>query len=185
MRTRRTSNIVGAVLAGALMAAASPAVADAQSPQSSDPTTVARADIQSAAAVTYRLKNVNSQSFLQSSGGSSANGAKIVQQESTSQRWAIVPDGDWVSFWRPDPVNMNLGIDRASGAAGAAAIQANPSGDANQDWKMRWKSDTQFELFNRKSEKCLGISGASQANGAQAAQFECDGKQNQLWAFTN
>ncbi|MDN0200776.1 RICIN domain-containing protein [Streptomyces sp. S.PNR 29] len=180
-------NLVGAVLAGALMTAASPAVADAQSPQSSDPTAMTRADIQSAAAVTYRIKNTKSQKYLQSSGGGSAVGTKIVQQplsSSTSQRWGIVEDGSFISFWTPT-ADKNMGIDRGSKEAGAAAILANPSGDENQDWTLKWRSDTVFEMRNRNSGLCLGISGASEDNGAQAAQFPCDGKANQGWAFTN
>ncbi|MFJ8535585.1 RICIN domain-containing protein [Streptomyces sp. NPDC093591] len=194
MRKRCTRNVLGAVLAGALMAAASPAVANAQSSQGSDPTPVARTDIQSAArtdiqsaaVVSYRVKNTKSQKYLQPSGGSSAVGAKIVQQplsSASSQRWALVPDGSYVSFWNQGS-DLNMGIDGASTSAGAAAIQATPSGDANQDWLITWRSDTVFEMKNRKSGLCLGISGASTANGAQAAQFPCDGTANQGWAFT-
>ncbi|MGA5273332.1 acyltransferase family protein [Streptomyces cellulosae] len=72
----------------------------------------------------------------------------------------------------------------ASTAAGAVAIQANGSGDANQDWLLSWRSDTVFQMKNRKSGLCLGISGASTANGAQAAPFPCDGSANLGWAFT-
>ncbi|MGA5709062.1 RICIN domain-containing protein [Streptomyces cellulosae] len=194
MRKKHTRHVLGAVLAGALLASAAPAVAHAQSPRSSEPAPVAgadlrpvsRADVLSAAVVSYRVKNTKSQKFLQPSGGSTANGAKIVQQAASSaatQRWALVGDGNYVSFWNQGS-DKNLGIDGASTAAGAVAIQANGSGDANQDWLLSWRSDTVFQMKNRKSGLCLGISGASTANGAQAAQFPCDGSANQGWAFT-
>ncbi|MFJ6542839.1 RICIN domain-containing protein [Streptomyces sp. NPDC091385] len=64
-----------------------------------------------------------------------------------------------------------MGIDGASTAAGAAAILANGSGDANQDWALTWCTDYVFEM-NRKGGLCLGISSASTANGATAAQFK-------------
>ncbi|GGW85031.1 alpha-glucosidase [Streptomyces galilaeus] len=194
MRIGRTRNVIGAVLAGALMAVASPGVSNAQSSQSSDPKPVARtdvqsmagADVQSVAAVYYGIRNTKSLKFLQPSGGSTAAFAKIVQQpfnsSATSQLWGIVDDGSYVSFMNYSS-GLNMGIDGASTAAGAAAIQANPSGDLNQDWLITWRTDSVFEMKNRKSGLCLGISGASTANGAQAAQFGCDGSTNQGWAF--
>ncbi len=104
------------------------------------------------------------------------------------QYWNLVgPEGTFYSFENTGS-RKNLGIDGASSAAGAAAIQANPAGDANQDWQLVMDPDfpaNHFALTNKKSEKCLGISGASEANGAQAAQFTCDWKANQMWAFTS
>lgn len=193
MRIGRTRNVVGAVLAGALMAVASPAIADAQSSQSSDPAPVAIQDLKagspdakSAAAVAwYGIRNVKSEKFLQPSGGSSANGTKIVQEpfnaSSLTQLWTRVADGDYLSFQNYS--GRNLGIDGASTSSGAAAILANGSGDLNQDWKQIARNDTVFVLKNRKSGLCLGISGASTANGAQAAQFPCDGSANQGWEY--
>ncbi|MFE3830958.1 RICIN domain-containing protein [Streptomyces sp. NPDC059092] len=194
MRIRRTRNAVGAVLAGAaLMAMASPAIAGAQSSRSSDPAPVAIQDVKSVspdaksvvAAAQYGIRNLKSEKFLQPSGGSTANGAKIVQQpfnaSSLTQLWTRVPDGSYLSF--ENYSGKNLGIDGASTAAGAAAIQANPSSDVNQDWVQIARNDSVFELKNRKSGLCLGISGASTANGAQAAQFACDGSANQGWEY--
>jgi hypothetical protein len=193
MRIRRTRNVVGAVLAGALMAVASPAIADAQSSQNSGPTPVAIQDLKSAspdaksaaAIVWYGIKNVKSGKFLQPSGGSTANGTEIVQQSfnasTLTQLWTRIPDGSYLSLQNYS--GKNLGIDGASTSAGAAAILATGSGDANQDWIQVDRNATDFALVNRKSGLCLGISGASTANGALAEQFTCDGSANQGWEY--
>jgi hypothetical protein len=173
------------------MTVASPAIAGPQSSQSSEPGPVAVRDVmsaspdaKSAAATWYGLRNVKSGKYLQPS-GAAANGAKLVQQpfnaSTLTQLWAVVADGTLRSFQNYSGYNM--GIDGASTATGAAAILANPSGDANQDWVYTLRDEYTFELKNRKSGKCLGISGASTANGAQAAQFPCDGSLNQGWEF--
>ncbi|MER5459088.1 RICIN domain-containing protein [Streptomyces sp. NPDC002668] len=191
MRTTRTRNAFAAVLAGALMAVASPAIAHAQSVPSNDWTPVALSTLRTAAAPSYGIGNYKSGKFLQPSGGSTANGAKIVQQPGnqllSAQHWIPVADGNYYSFENGGS-GRNLGIDGASTAAGAAAIQANGSGDLNQDWLLAYSSAypaNTFALKNRKSGLCLGISSASTANGAQAAQFRCDGSANQGWGLFN
>jgi hypothetical protein len=171
------------ILAGALMVAASPAFAHAQSAQSDDLTFLPASSLR--AATTGALVNYNSRLVLQPSGGSTANGAKIVQQplnRSNIQLWTTVADGSYLS-WENVGAGKNLGIDGASTSAGAAAIIANGSGDANQDWLLVYDGypTNIFALKNKKSGLCLGISGASTANGGQAAQFKCDGSLNQGW----
>jgi hypothetical protein len=185
MRTRRTRNAVAVVLAGMLIAAVSPALAQAQPALNTERTVVPTSSIQSLAAepTPVALKNFKSKKLLQPAGDSGAVGAKIVQWSFTgrgTQAWWLVADGSYDSFWNYT-TRLNMGIDRASTSAGAPAIQATPSGDLNQDWTIDWRSDTVFRLKNRKSGKCLGISNASTANGAQAAQFDCDDKANQGW----
>lgn len=161
------------MLAGALLAAVSPAVAHAQAPQSGDPGILQETD---------RIQNLKSGKVLQAV--SSANGAKVVQQtrnvDNDLQSWFLILNNTYFSYQNFQS-DLNLGIDGASMAAGAAAITAKPSSDANQDWIIKWRSSTVFEMKNRNSGKCLGISGASEDNGAQAAQFDCDGKRNQGW----
>ncbi|MFE2071110.1 RICIN domain-containing protein [Streptomyces sp. NPDC059467] len=135
------------------------------------------------------IGNLKSSKFLQAN--STANGAKVVQEAGNSanllQNWTPVNDSPYTSFENVS-AGRNLGIDGASTASGAAAIIANGSGDANQDWLLvpnsNYPSDY-FAMKNRKSGLCLGISGASTADGAQAAQFPCDGSANQGWELTN
>ncbi|WP_406350986.1 RICIN domain-containing protein [Streptomyces sp. NBC_01635] len=187
----RTRNTVAAVLTGALIAVASPAIAHAQSPKSDDvPLPVA--SILAVGDGKYGVQNYKSKKFLQPAGASTANGAKIVQQSeslsgsdySAVQNWNAFNSGGDLTSFENSLSHKNLGIDGASTAVGAAAIQANPAGDANQDWQFITKSSYPsgwYALKNSKSKLCLGISGASTANGAQAAQFTCDDSDNQLW----
>ncbi|CAL9331470.1 hypothetical protein SUDANB2_00083 [Streptomyces sp. enrichment culture] len=185
MRMRNARHIVAAVMTGALMVAASPAIAQAQTPQESSPKPLPMSILKVTASA--GIQNYKSKKVLQPSGSSTANGAKIVQQTwgaSSAQYWTPVPDGDYYSFENSGS-GKNLGIDGASTAAGAAAIQANGSGDLNQDWYLStgpYPPGT-FSMKNRKSGLCLGISGASTSNGAQAAQFPCDGSANQGWTL--
>lgn len=185
MRTTRTKNVIAAVLAGGLLAVASPAFAETQSPKSSEPAPLASSSVkaEAAAAEPVGLRNLKSQKYIQPSGASTSVGARLVQQPLSSgawQSWWLVADGSYTTFWN-DYSGLNAGIDGGSTSAGAVGIQATPSGDLNQDWTLNWRSDTVFELKNRKSGLCLGISGASTANGAVAAQFACDGTANQGW----
>ncbi|MFF4050399.1 RICIN domain-containing protein [Streptomyces chartreusis] len=181
MRTTRTRSVLAVALAGALLAVASPAIAHADESPNSD-TRQPRAEF-------YKITNLKSGKVMQAA--SSANGAKVVQQPrqvgAGLQDWFLVLDGNFVSFENFQS-GLNLGIDGASTANGAAAITANGSGDANQDWLR--DEDTYageyFALRNRKSGRCLGVSGASTANGAQVAQFACDSSDtNQGWKLSN
>ncbi|WP_200308656.1 RICIN domain-containing protein [Streptomyces adelaidensis] len=191
MRASRTRNVVAAAVIGAVMAVVSPAIASAESPSSSwTPNPLALSTLEgSAAAPIVGLRNAKSGKFLQPTGNGTANGTKVVQQpgndQNSSQYWDMIQDGDYFSF-ENGRSGRNLGIDGASTANGAAAIIANGSGDANQDWVIIPVSGGQTDdarLQNRKSGKCLGISGASTDNGAQAAQFTCDGSENQRWVL--
>lgn len=174
---------MGALIAGL----ASPAAAQPDSPQS-DERALARllaAKLDDAAGI--YLVNYNSGRYLQPRRHSTANAARVVQWRYTRskfQRWKPVLDGKYTSFENLGS-HKNLGINRASGDAGANAIQAKPAGDWNQDWLMdpRPYPGESFALVNRKSGLCLGISNASIAIGGQAAQFRCDRRANQRWNF--
>ncbi|MEU0119317.1 RICIN domain-containing protein [Streptomyces bobili] len=182
MHATRTRSAVATVLAGVLMVVASPAIAHAESPTSSDPAPP------STRAESNVIMNSKSGKVLQAV--STANGARVVQQP------RVVGQGlqDWFSFldqayrsFENFTSGLNLGINGASTAAGAVAITATPSGDLNQDWFLDDDAyiGAYFALKNRKSGLCLGISGASTANGAAAAQFPCDGTSNQSWLLSN
>ncbi|MGW2563618.1 RICIN domain-containing protein [Streptomyces sp. NPDC001514] len=192
MRTTRTKSAVAAALAGALMAAASPAIAHAQSLQRDDVTPSAVPSVMDAGDGKIGFQNYKSGKLLQPSGGSTANGAKVVQQPVattsggdliSAQNWKIVAAGGSYYSFQNVRSGKNLGINGASTAAGAGAIQANPAGDINQDWQLVSGGHPSgvYSLKNRKSGLCLGIPNASTASGAQAAQFRCDGTDNQGW----
>lgn len=181
----RTRNIVAVILAGALMATAAPAAAQAQPAKDGQRAEVSRADMLTKLAPAYGIKNIKSQKVLQP--GSASVGSQVTQQTdvgSALQSWEIVADGSYSTFWNAAPPRLNMGVNGASTAAGAVAIVANGSSHANQDWLEQWRSDTQFNLKNRHSGLCLGIDGASTSNGARAMQFACNTTApNQRWAF--
>ncbi|MFD5806873.1 RICIN domain-containing protein [Streptomyces sp. NPDC127020] len=176
MHATRSGAVIATMLAGTLLAIASPAIAHDQPSKNSDPTP-------SREFAANRYKNLKSGKYLQAV--STANGARVVQQPYAStglQTWeAFTLDGYYT--FENFSSGRNLGIDRASTSAGAPAIIANPSADLNQDWTRDYSAydGNYYALKNRKSGLCLGISGASTANGAQAAQFRCDGSTNQGW----
>ncbi|MEV6400787.1 RICIN domain-containing protein [Streptomyces sp. NPDC051907] len=188
MRTTGTRNVFAVVLAGVMMATASPALAQAQSSQSDDPAPLTSEEFKAAVAAGHplRIKNYNSDKYLEPSGGSTANGAKIVQRTSsgaTVQRWVPVNDDGYVSYENVGS-GRNLGIDGASTSVGAAAIQANPSGDLNQDWEVFYTGTGGATMKNRKSGLCLGISRGSEASNAPAGQYRCDQTSNQKWVIS-
>jgi hypothetical protein len=122
------------------MAVASPSIASAQSTSDSWapnrlslPTLGERA----AAAPIVGLRNAKSGKFLQPTGGSTANGARVVQRpgysQNSSQHWDMIPDGDYFSF-ESGRAGKNLGIDGASTANGAQAVQFTCEGSENQRW---------------------------------------------------
>ncbi|MEU4038428.1 RICIN domain-containing protein [Streptomyces collinus] len=180
MPTITIKSALTAILAGTLLAVASPAIAHTQSSQGSDPKPSEMRTGYS------HLKNLKSGKYLQAA--STANGAKVTQQTydgpSTLQQWDIYTFDGYYTFENV-AAGKNLGIDGASTAAGAGAIIANGSSDLNQDWTVDWTvyDGDYFALKNRKSGLCLGISGASTSNGARAVQFKCDGSANQGWAW--
>ncbi|MFI6736917.1 RICIN domain-containing protein [Nonomuraea sp. NPDC050451] len=171
------------------MVTASPAVAHARPLTGDEWAPVSLSAIKVQVAATLGIRNYKSGHFLQPAGGSSANGAPVVQalnnQNVASQHWILVPDGDYYSFENAAS-RKNLGIDRASTDPGAGAIQANPAGHYNQDWILRYDArypQNIFALYNRKSGLCLGIPNASTQPGKQAAQYPCDGSANQGWGL--
>jgi hypothetical protein len=186
MRKTRAGKAAAAVLAGVLLTAVSPTVAHAQSLQGGGVAPFSPGDGR------YGFMNLKSSKVLQPSGGSTANGAKVVQQTValsggdliTSQNWTAYDAGSGYYSFRNVHSGKALGIDGASTAAGANAIQATPDTSNNQDWRFEVYSGypaNVYRIKNRKSGLCLGISGASTANGGQAAQFRCDGTSNQGW----
>ncbi|MGN9909932.1 RICIN domain-containing protein [Phytohabitans sp. LJ34] len=184
---KRTRNVVAVVLAGLLMAMASPAAAQAEPTKGSESyTVVSLSDLRTRLAPPYGILNHKSEKALQP--GSATNGSVVTQQTPTGinlQRWDICcHDGNYVTFWNAQTPRLNMGIDGASTAPGAAAIVANGAAHFNQDFDVIERTATEFNLKNRHSGLCLGIDGASENNGARAMQFACSpSAPNQNWSF--
>ncbi|GAA2214794.1 hypothetical protein GCM10009850_102600 [Nonomuraea monospora] len=80
-----------------------------------------------------------------------------------------------------------LGIDRASVANGALAIQAECNAQTynNQTWLEESLGGNRVQFRNYKSGRCLGISAGSNANGALAMQWDCANRaySDQAWIY--
>jgi sucrose-6-phosphate hydrolase SacC (GH32 family) len=133
-----------------------------------------------------KLVNRNSGKVLDVSGGSTADGAAIVQQADTgaaSQRWQVVDSGGgYVKL-----VNRNSGkvldVNARSTADGAAVIQYRDNGGTNQSWQLV-TSGGYTKLVNRNSGKVLDVYQRSTADGAAVMQWTDNGGANQQWTLS-
>ncbi len=180
---KRTRNVVAVVLVGVLMCMASPSAAQAEPTKNSEPPPVSISDLRALGALEYAVRNFKSKKVLQAA--SDSNGAQVFQNNDVGaalQRWTLVVDGPYRTFWNAAPNGLNMGIDGASTAPGAVAIVAFGSVHFNQDFQVIAQTTTEFNLKNRHSGLCLGIDGASTAPGALAMQFTCSPTApNQNW----
>ncbi|GAB4005003.1 hypothetical protein GCM10029992_51590 [Glycomyces albus] len=127
----------------------------------------------------------NSGKCLDVTGGSSADGAAIIQWEchgGDNQRWSLEDAGGGHVRIVAGHSGKCLGIEDGSTADGAAAVQQACSGAASQQWEVR-DSDGYSELVSRHSGKCLDVSGQSTEDGARLQQYSCWGGANQQWSL--
>jgi beta-glucanase (GH16 family) len=133
----------------------------------------------------YRIANRNSRLLMEVSGGSTADGAQVIQWPATggaNQDWRFVDKGS--GYW--SLVNRNSGkcldVSGYSTADGAKVIQWTCNGGNNQQWKQIWLDSSHYELQARHSGKCLDVPNWSTSAGAQLNQWTCNGGANQQWS---
>ncbi|WP_187414815.1 RICIN domain-containing protein [Nonomuraea sp. PA05] len=126
--------------------------------------------------------------------GSHAIGALAMQwqcanQPFSDQGWWLFQIGSVPNAYEIHNQNsfLCLGIDRASVANGALAIQAACSGQTynNQTWLEEPLGGGRVQFRNYNSGRCLGISAGSNANGALAMQWDCANRaySDQAWIY--
>ncbi|GAA5187263.1 hypothetical protein GCM10023322_35260 [Rugosimonospora acidiphila] len=71
-----------------------------------------------------------------------------------------------------------VGVDHSSTAAGAAIIQANDDGTANQHWIFYTNPDGTFIMQNENSGLCMSTDGVT---GDGLTQQPCDGRWGEVW----
>lgn len=132
----------------------------------------------------YTLVNRNSGKVLDVSGGSTANGASVIQYTShgaTNQQWSIAPEGEYYKL-----VNVGSGKDlevsNSSTANGGAVDQWTDNGGANQQWNLV-PVGNYYELVNRNSGDLLTVNGSSTANDASIIQGTDQYGTNQQWSI--
>jgi arabinan endo-1,5-alpha-L-arabinosidase len=130
----------------------------------------------------FRYVNKNSGMCLAVPGGSSTDGAKLIQFRcsgggqdwtSTSSGWSTITNGD---------NRKCLAIPGGSTTQGVQAIQWTCNGGQEQVWNADGVTiDTFATIVNYKSRMCLAVSGASKAEGAAVIQWPCNAGAEQQW----
>jgi len=132
----------------------------------------------------YRLLNLNSGQALDVNGGSTANGAGIIQwpqNGGNNQQWQITDNGGGYYKITNRNSGQALDVNMGSTANGAGIIQWPWNGGNNQQWQLTATSDGIYKANNRNSGLALDVNGASTANGAGIIQWSWGGGNNQQW----
>lgn len=132
---------------------------------------------------TYQVQNAASGLSLLVSGGSTSNGAAVVQgvYGPTNTQWRFTP----TSSGYFQLVNVNSGHDAvvqgASTSDGAKIVQWSFGSSGDDQWSPVRNSDNSYTFYNRKSGKVLEDPGASTATSTQMDQRANSGGANQHW----
>jgi hypothetical protein len=132
----------------------------------------------------YRFLNVNSGQALDVNGGSTANGAGIIQwpqNGGNNQQWVIAANGGGYYKITNRNSGQSLDVNMSSTANGAGIIQWPWNGGNNQQWQLTATSDGIYKVLNRNSGLALDVNGASTTNGAGIIQWPYGGATNQQW----
>jgi hypothetical protein len=132
----------------------------------------------------YRFLNVNSGQALDVNGGSTANGAGIIQwpqNGGNNQQWVIAANGGGYYKVTNRNSGQSLDVNMSSTANGAGIIQWPWNGGNNQQWQLTATSDGIYKVINRNSGLALDVNGASSTNGAGIIQWPYSGATNQQW----
>ncbi len=162
--------------AGAVAVAAIPLLGGLLSP------TPARAA--TGAGTPVMLVNAHSGCLLDVFGGSTADGASIIQWTATgaaNQQWTPVDQGDgWVTI---TSVNTGKVLDVYGGSTsdGSAVIQWYVNGGANQEWQLAPAGPGLVKIVSRPTGKLLSAAGSSAAPGTTMEIRSDTGDPAQLW----
>jgi len=132
----------------------------------------------------YRFLNLNSGQALDVNGGSTVNGAGIIQwpqNGGNNQQWQITDNGGGYYKIANRNSGQALDVNMSSTANGAGIIQWPWNGGNNQQWQLTATSDGIYKAINRNSGLALDVNGASTANGAGIIQWTWGGGNNQQW----
>ena len=132
----------------------------------------------------YRIVNRNSGKVLDVNGGSTADGAAVIQWTwggGNNQQWQLVDQGG--GYYRIQ--NRNSGkpadVNGGSTANGATVIQWGWNGGANQQWQIVDNGNGYYRILNRNSGQAMDVNAGSTANGASVIQWPWNAGNNQQW----
>ncbi|MGW2541117.1 glycosyl hydrolase family 95 catalytic domain-containing protein [Kitasatospora sp. NPDC001574] len=133
----------------------------------------------------FKLVNRNSGLVMDVFGGSSADGAPVIQYAwsgSTNQRWRLLPDHDGsfrLSSVRSGRVLEDPG---ASGTVGKALHQWSDTNSGNQWWRLvPTGTGGHYRLVNVRSGLCADVRSGSTSSGAAIVQSPAGGGASQEW----
>jgi endoglucanase len=132
----------------------------------------------------YRIINRNSSRALDVNGGSTANGASVIQwgwNGGNNQQWQVVDNGG--GYYRIINRNSGQALDVNGGSTqnGASVIQWPWNGGNNQQWQIVDNGGGYYRINNRNSTQALDVNGGSTADGAVVVQWPWNGGNNQQW----
>ncbi len=135
----------------------------------------------------YRLINRNSNKVADVSGGSTADGADIVQMTSngqTNQQWSFVSVGSGYYQIVNRKSGKLMDVNGGSTADGGDIIQWPNNSGTNQHWSLTDLGTGYYRITNRKSGKVMDVNGGSTADGGDIIQWTSNGGNNQQWQIT-
>ncbi|HYN93365.1 MAG TPA: family 43 glycosylhydrolase [Pilimelia sp.] len=137
---------------------------------------------------TYAISNANSGKVADVTGGSSADGAPVVQWRDTggtNQRWAFQSTGDGYHTITCARSGKALDVAGGSTADNAAVVQSAADGRTSQQWQLRPVAGAagRFTVVNRRSGRALDVGGGAATDGAAIVQYRETGAANQQWTF--
>ncbi|WP_329577195.1 alpha-galactosidase [Kitasatospora sp. NBC_01250] len=137
-----------------------------------------------AATLHYNIVNAATGQYLDVSGGSTADGAAIVQQPAdggADQQWQLVPTGDG----NDTLANVNsgdlLGIPGNSTVAGTPLVQQHEQGAGDARWKLSPNGSGAYTMTARSDGQAVDVVGGSGAAGAAVVQAVANGGASQNW----
>ncbi|MEK8103897.1 RICIN domain-containing protein [Micromonospora sp. M12] len=137
-----------------------------------------------AAGGVVRLVNRRSAKVLDVNGGSTTDGATVIQWPWTgaaNQQWRLLPNSD--GSFRLSGVKSGKVLDSPGGSGqGAALVQWADNGGRNQWWNLVPATTSGYYRFvNVSNGWCVGVEGGSTADGARAVQQAVSGEISQEW----
>jgi len=138
------------------------------------------------AGTTYRIVNRGSGKVLDVAGGSTADGAGIVQNTDTgagTQQWQLTGDGSGYLTVVNQGSGKVLEVPGGSSTAGTQLDQRTATGGTDQQWSVSTGADGYLTVTSRASGQLADVEGGSTADGARVVQWPATGGANQRWAL--
>jgi Ricin-type beta-trefoil lectin domain-like len=134
---------------------------------------------QPVAGTNYRIVNRNSGKPLAVAGGSTADGAPVVQQSGASA-WTLGAVGGGYTL-RNTGTGKALDVNAFSATVGLQLEQWTATGATNQQWYLRSTGDGYYTIVSHDSGLVADVYGFDTGDGAKVVQWNATGGANQQW----